>query len=413
MTRTLLLEPFGGMAGDMLLAALCDLGEDAFGLAELERFARSLVPEEVRIELAETHRRGLRAKTLRVVTPESGAPPHRHLSDLLALLERCALSRAGEERAARVLRRLGEAEAHIHGIPLERVHFHEIGAVDTILDVAGAVRAMELLEVERGLAAPPYVGGGTVVCAHGELPVPAPATARLLEGRRLRHGPGGERCTPTAAALLVELFEEWDGQLTEGTFVASGYGAGSRDPDEGPPNVLRAGLLETDGVGAPRTEAWLVECNLDDASGEEVGFLLGELRAAGALEAWSSAVQMKKDRPGALVSALCRSERRAELEAVLFRNSPTLGVRWSRVERTECEREERCVRLRIGDADEEVRVKLRRAPGHGRGHAVGATALDVSPEFDDLARIARASGLPLRELEARVLALVREGQREA
>jgi uncharacterized protein (TIGR00299 family) protein len=403
--KTLLVEPFGGMAGDMFLAALCDLGCEAFAPARLERFARSLVPEALQIEVSEVLRAGLRSTLLTVRTPESQTPPHRHLKDLLELLERCELSPTGKERAGRVLRRLGQAEARIHGVSLERVHLHEVGAVDTLVDVAGAVFALEVLGVERVLATAPFVGSGTLHCEHGELPVPAPATAALLKGRQVRIGPGGERCTPTAAALLVELSDVLEGTL-DLEAEAIGYGAGSREPAEGPPNLLRVTLGTEVARGTRQSgrrigEAWLIECNLDDVSGEELGFLIGELRAGGALETWSVPVQMKKDRPGAIVSALCRRDQREALEEILFTHSPTLGVRWCRRERTESEREEVCVTLETRAGVGEVHVKVRR-------HSQGApTRLDISPEYDDLARLAKRSGVSLRELESQAIELVR------
>ncbi|MAB78936.1 MAG: TIGR00299 family protein [Planctomycetes bacterium] len=403
--KTLLVEPFGGMAGDMFLAALCDLGCEAFAPAGLERFARSLVPEALEIEVSEVLRAGIRSTLLTVRTPESQTPPQRHLKDLLELLERCELSPTGKERAGRVLRRLGQAEARIHGVSLERVHLHEVGAVDTLVDVAGAVFALEVLGVERVLATAPFVGGGTLHCEHGELPVPAPATAALLKGRQVRIGPGGERCTPTAAALLVELSDALEGTL-DLEAEAIGYGAGSREPAEGPPNLLRVTLGTEVARGTRQSgrrigEVWLIECNLDDVSGEELGFLLGELRAGGALETWSVPVQMKKDRPGAIVSALCRRDQREALEEILFTHSPTLGVRWCRRERTESEREEVCVSLETRAGAGEVHVKVRR-------HSQGApTRLDISPEYDDLARLAKRSGVSLRELESQAIELVR------
>ena len=388
--NTLYVEPFGGMAGDMFLAALLDLDDPRFQLAELERLADALVPGEARLAVEETKRGSLRALHLRVRTPESEHAPHRHLSDLLGLIDRAPLGASARGRAGGVLRRIAAAEGEVHGTGPDTVHFHEVGAVDTLVDVCGAALALERLEVERVHASPPLAGSGTVTCAHGEMPVPAPGTAGIMRGLPMSLGGGGERLTPTGAAVLAEFVDAFE---PPGAFrsAAVGYGAGARDPASGPPNLLRVQLGVSAGAGTRRV-AWCLRCNLDDATGEEVGFLLQELRAAGALEAWSEAVQMKKDRPGVVVSALCREDARDELERLCFDHSPTLGVRWARFERTECEREELMVELDGGT----VRVKVRRRPG-----AAVATPLDVSPEHDDLAVLARATGRPLRELERR------------
>ena len=397
MARALYLEPFGGLAGDMLLAALLDLGRPELTLELLSELAEHLVPGEAVLRLESVRRRGLRASWLDVRTPESRHAPHRHLADLEELLARVPLEPATAARAARVLRRIAEAEARIHDVDVEEVHFHEVGAVDTLIDVAGACFALERLGVEQVLASRPYVGGGTVDCAHGTLPVPAPATAELLRGRAFDAGPGGERVTPTGAALLAELAPAG---VAPAGFAAEaiGYGAGSRDPDEGPPNLVRVqlGRLVLPGSeGVARTRVSLVELQLDDATGEEVAFLLEELRAAGVLDAWTQAVQMKKGRPGVLVSFLCREERREELAALVFRHAPTLGLRWSEWERLELARDVVVVALH----GESVRVKRRRGGPPG--------PFDLSPEHEDLARLARRTGRPLRELEAEAIAAAR------
>jgi uncharacterized protein (TIGR00299 family) protein len=392
----LLIEPCGGLAGDMFLAALLDLEDPAFTLPDLERLARALVPERVTLELRTAERGGFRVRTLAIRTDETEDPPHRHLADLLAFVETSPLSAAARARSAGVLRRIAEAEGRVHGVDVEEVHFHEVGAVDTLIDVCGAALALERLGIERVLATTPYVGGGTVRCAHGELPVPAPGTAELLRGLPQRRGPGGERVTPTGAALLAELVERFEPD--EPLVVARhGLGGGQREPAEGPPNFVRVALCRAAGpAGASsKREVWQLECNLDDATGEELAFLAEELRSAGALDAWSVPVQMKKGRPGALVQALARPEARAELERVLFAHTPTLGVRWLRCERVECERTELVVELR-GSA---VRVKRRLRPDGS------ATALDLSPEHDDLAALARRTGSDLRTLEREAVAL--------
>ncbi len=403
MTTTLLVEPFGGMAGDMLLAALLDLADPRFTLADLRALADALVPGEHELRFSETRRGGLRASTLEVRTPESGHAPHRHLPELRALLEGARLPAPVVAGATACLERIAAAEARVHGIPAERVAFHEVGAVDTLIDVCGAALALHRLEVGRARFTPPLVGSGTVRCAHGEMPVPAPGTAELLRGVAHVRGGAGERLTPTGAALLVAFAEPLGaGEALALDAARIGYGAGRADFDEGPPNLVRV-VLGRDEAGAPaRREAWLGEINVDDATGEELGFCLQELRAHGALECWSSAAQMKKDRPAAVLSVLCRDADRAAIERVAFAHTPTLGVRWTRVERTELEREERVVSVR----GRRVRVKVRRRPRAG-GEAPELGALDLSPEFDDLAALARELDVPLRALEAEAIEAAR------
>ena len=378
-------------------------------------------------------RRGaFRARTLEVVTPESEHAPHRHLSDLVALLERTPLQARARERAVDVLTRIARAEAEVHGESIEAVHFHEVGAVDTLVDVVGAVVALERLGVERLVSRPPYVGGGTIRGAHGIMPVPAPGTAAILRGLPHELGVGGERLTPTGAALLAGLVDEF---LTAGSLAftaeAIGVGAGSRDPDAGPPNVVRVqwGASSARARGDGTATVTLLECNLDDTSPEEVGFLLGELRRAGALEAWTQPLQMKKDRPGVLVAALSRPEDRHALEAVCFRHSPTLGVRWSERRRTERPRRRFVVDLAArlealgvapppggpreeGDREWARVLVVERLERSGAGVEPGsASSLDHSPEHDDLAGLARASGLSLRLLTELALREAREGER--
>ena len=395
---TLFIEPFGGLAGDMLLAALLDLGDPRFGVADLEGLAQALVPGEARLTLSRVLRGSIEANHLEVRSPETDHAPHRHLSGLVELLERAELPTRARATALAVLTRIAEAEARVHGISVEEVHFHEVGAVDTLIDVCGVALALELLQVEEVCSSVPITGEGTVRCAHGVMPVPVPAVLELLGGRALDLSGGpGERLTPTGAALLAELAPRFGapGGFRPG---AVGYGAGTRDPQHGPPNLVRVQLGARDAESV-RREAWQLEVQLDDATGEELGLCVGALREAGALDVWTVAVQMKKDRPGVLLDALCRAEQRATLEAVIFENTQSLGLRWSRVERTECERE----LLHVELDGQPVRVKLRRRPAYPGASALGER--DLSPEFDDLAALARSSGASLRELERRAVAL--------
>ncbi len=387
---TLLLEPFGGIAGDMLLAGLCDLGDPRFGLGQLQALAEELVPGEARLSLKKVERGGLRATHLMVETPETGHPQHRHLSDLLGLLERTGLGDQARARSVAALSCLAEAEARVHGSTVEQVHFHEVGAVDTLIDVAGAALGLECLGVQTLLSTAPLVGEGTVRCAHGTMPVPAPAVAELLSGRAQVRGGGCERTTPTGAAILAA----WTEELQPGTCHtggAVGYGAGTADLAAGPPNLLRL-QLGASGVST-RTEAWQLEVNLDDMTPEEVGHAVGALRKAGALEVWSIPAQMKKDRPGVVVTALCRRDRREALEEAVFHWTTSLGLRWSLTERLEAPRT--MVEVQVGGHP--IRVKL-------RGEA--PSPADRAPEHDDVARVAEALGLPLREVRRRAIEAV-------
>jgi hypothetical protein len=376
------------MAGDMLLAALLDLEDERFGLADLRGLAEALVPGESTLSLERTARGSIAAGLLTVRTDETDHPPHRHLADCAALIEGAPLSIEAKRRATSVFRRIAEAEAHVHGTTVDAVHFHEVGAVDALVDICGAALALDRLEVGRVLATPPLLGSGTVRCAHGVMPVPAPGTAEILRGLPALPGGEGERLTPTGAALLAEYVESFD---PPAGFVAErvGYGAGHRDPSEGPPNLVRVQLGQADVAGT--AVVWCAEVNVDDMTGEELGFLMGALRDAGALEAWSAPVQMKKDRPGALVSALVREECREALERAIFTHSTTLGVRWTRHTRTECARET----LEVEVLGHPVRVKRRHRPGTA---GEPARPVDLKPEYDDLVRVAQATGRPLREL---------------
>ncbi len=400
----LFVEPFGGLAGDMFLAALLDLDDPRFSLEALREIAARLVPGEARLEVRRAWRGNLSGTLLDVQTPESNSAPHRGLAELTRLIEAADLGREVGARAVRVLRRIAEAEAEVHGTTVEQIHFHEVGAVDTLVDVVGACYALERLGVDEVLSSVPLAGEGTVRCAHGEMPVPAPATAQLLRGRALALGGGpGERLTPTGAALLAELTLEFG---SPGPFRARalGYGAGHRDPQHGPPNMLRVQLGERGEeqgeparAGAGRATVWQLDVNLDDMSAEEIGYAIARLRRAGALEVWSSPLSMKKDRPGALLSALCRPAARGDIEAEVFEHTSSFGLRWSLHERAECGRRS----LEVEVQGQTIRVKLRERPSYPGRSPLGPR--DVAPEHDDLVRAAEALGLDLRTLRDRAV----------
>jgi hypothetical protein len=396
-TACLLVEPFAGMAGDMFLAALLDLGDPRFELASLRELAQRLVGEGCELVAARAWRGSLSGLHLEVKLLGGVDSSHRGLAECRALIrQRSGLSSASAARAEAVFERIARAEAHVHGCAIEAVHFHEVGAIDALVDVCGAALALERLGVERVFSSQPLVGSGTVDCAHGTMPVPSPGTAEILRGRPFLLGGGpGERLTPTGAALLVELTPGFE---PPGSFAAEriGYGAGTRDFEGGPPNVLRLQLgrvpapAEPPAIGS-RPWVWQLDFNVDDMSGEELGFLVERLRAAGCLEVWTHSVQMKKDRPGVIVTALLRDAARAAVERAAFAHSTTLGLRWSARERSESARESLEVRV-LG---RRVRCKLRRRAQVGGG----LDSFDISPEYDDLAALAREHDLPLREVE--------------
>ena len=394
---TLYIEPFSGLAGDMFLAALLDLKDERFTLERLRDFVRDELGDLCTLEVQTVWRQNLSGLLLDVVPRTDESKVHRGLREIRALLASTRLSERVRSRAESVFVRIAVAEGRVHGCSPDEIHFHEVGAVDTIVDVVLAMQALEWLGVERVLSQVPVTGTGVVKCAHGLMPVPAPAVAELLRGRTVRiEGGGGERLTPTGAALLAELVDAFG---DPGRFTASavGYGAGHKDPAEGPPNLVRVQLGGPDiaadpGAGAPvhaRARVWLLEANLDDTTGEELGLALQQLFSAGALDAWCVPVTMKKGRPGVVLCALAKDAERVGLERVYLDFTPTLGVRSTPWERLECAR--RTVVVEVLGCP--VRVKVRTRP-QGR-----MDERDLSPEHEDLVALAGRSGRGVRELE--------------
>lgn len=296
------------------------------------------------------------------------------------MIEGSALSQPVKERALRLFQRLGEAEAKAHGMPIERIHFHEVGAIDSIVDLVGAAAAVEHLAPERLTCGPVNVGSGRVKMAHGEVPIPAPATAELLRGAPIHGGPGGELTTPTGAVLLAELVDEFV-DLPAMVLEGVGYGLGKKDlPTQ--PNALR---LLRGRTGESRAEVMVVECEVDDLPGEGFGFLMERLLAAGALDVFFTPVQMKKNRPGTLVTLLCRREQLEGLAGLLLSESGSLGCRYYAAARLEAEREILAVPTAFGT------VRIKRARLDGR-------PLAAAPEFEDCRRLALASGVPWRDV---------------
>jgi uncharacterized protein (TIGR00299 family) protein len=323
--------------------------------------------------------------------PKSG---HRGLAEIRELIGAGSLAPAVAARALRLFQRLGEAEAKVHGMSLDEVHFHEVGAIDSIVDLVGAAAAIEHLAPERLTCGPVNVGSGRVHTAHGDLPVPAPATAELLRGAPIYGGPGGELTTPTGAVLLAELVDAFV-DMPPLVLEAAGFGLGRKEVATQPngARLLRgqavAARAEAASEDAPRI--MVIECEVDNLPGEGFGFLMESLFAAGALDVYFTSVQMKKNRPGTLVTVLCRRERLEALAGALLVESGSLGCRYHMAARFEAEREVVEVETAFGT----VRVKRARLDGK---------PLAAAPEFEDCRRLALSLGVPWRDVYRAALA---------
>jgi uncharacterized protein (TIGR00299 family) protein len=305
--------------------------------------------------------------------------------DIARLIDRSALSVDGKARARQLFQRLAEAEAAIHDMPVEQVHLHEVGALDSIIDIVGVVAGMEWLGAAQVVSSPLNVGGGTVRCAHGVFPVPAPATTRLLQGVPVYAGEVLRELTTPTGALLVTSYAERFGPLPAMRVRGVGYGAGDADVP-GYPNVLRLILGDAEAAGAAERIA-VIECEIDDMNPQLFGPLMDRLLAAGALDVYYAPVQMKKNRPGTLVTVIAAPERREDLSAVLFSDTTTIGVRFHEVHRERLDREVRTLETPVGP----IRFKVARR---------GGRIVNASPEFDDCARAAVSRGLPIKDVQA-------------
>jgi len=379
----LYLDCFSGAAGDMLVGALLDLG------GSLEALREDLARLRVAGLAVASERRwqgGLAGTRFLVRADADDEAPRRNLPAILALIEGSGLPDPVVDRASRVFNRLGAAEAKVHGCAIEEVHFHEVGAIDSIADIVGFCALLHRMGATRLVASPVAVGEGFVETAHGLLPVPAMATLELLAGvpiepLALRE----ELCTPTGAALLSTLCEGF-GRDFAMVPRRIGYGLGTRERAS-PPNAVRA--IECDLLEPAGGPVVVLETNLDDATGQELGRLVDLALERGALDAIVLPAGMKKGRPGHLVQLLATVEGAAALEELLLAETPTLGVRRWRAARRTLSRAPRTVGTTLGD----VRVKVAtRLDGSSRG----------APEFDDLARIARERSLPLEEVRRRL-----------
>ena len=370
----------------MILGAFVDLGLPLSGLREA---LGSLAIEYGEVTAERVSRAGVSATKFRVIehaadASTGGAHKHHHLKHIVAAIRRSSLPASGQERAVHLFERLADAEASIHGTPIERVHLHEVGALDSIIDIVGAVYAFEWFGVSDIVASPLNVGGGTVRCAHGVFPVPAPATARLLTGTPIYGNGTMELVTPTGALLLTAYAREF-GPLPPMRIDQIGYGAGDRDPKDAP-NVLRV-LRGERAQSAAEQHVVQIECEIDDMNPQLFGPLMDRLAEAGALDVFYAAVQMKKNRPGTLVTVVAPPDQREAVTAVLFTHTTTIGVRYQEMRRDTLDRKIVTVETPLGS----LRIKV--ASRDGR-------VLNAAAEFDDCARVASERGLPIKDVQA-------------
>jgi uncharacterized protein (TIGR00299 family) protein len=416
--KILYFDCFAGAAGDMILGALLDAG---LPFDALKTALGSLAVEGWDVSVDRVVKTGVTATKFRVhehalVAPAAPVPPaapgapvalakhkHYHLKHIFAAIERSAISEAGKARAIKMFTRLGEAEAAIHGTTLEKVHLHEVGAIDSIIDIVGCVFALEWFKADRIVVSPINVGGGMVKVAHGVFPVPAPATVALLKDAPVySSGIQSELLTPTGALVLTEYATEF-GPVPQMKIERVGYGAGDRELKE-TPNVVRVlvgepsvspeapSVSSVPQAASPKPQApghrvVVLECEIDDMNPQIFGVLMDQLYAAGALEVFYAAVQMKKNRPGTLMTIVAAPERREAMTEIVFRESTTIGIRYQELSRECLDREMVTVKTPVGP----VRFKVARRNGQ---------VVNAQPEFDDLAKLSHERGIPIKDVQA-------------
>jgi uncharacterized protein (TIGR00299 family) protein len=389
-SRILYLDCFSGIAGDMVLGALLDAG---LPFDELKAALGSLAIDGYDISAERVLRAGVSATKFRVIEhpapgtqhPAPSGHPHRHLKSIYNLIDRSGLSADGRARAKELFQRLGEAEAAIHQMPIEKVHLHEVGALDSIIDIVGAVFALEWVGAERIVCSPLNVGGGMVQSAHGLFPVPAPATLRLLRDAPVYSGATQKELVTPTGALLATSYASAFGPMPQMTVETIGYGAGDRD-HSGSPNVLRVVI----GRAAERPagdRVVVIECEIDDMNPQIFGVVMDRLYAAGALEVFYVPVQMKKNRPGTLLTVVAAPDKKPALADVIFRETTTIGLRHFEVDRE-------CLRREIVSIDTPLgAIRFKLAWRDGR-------IVNAVPEFEDCARIAATGNLSVKEVQA-------------
>ncbi|MBK9165682.1 MAG: nickel pincer cofactor biosynthesis protein LarC [Acidobacteria bacterium] len=379
--RTLYFDCFAGASGNMILGALFDLGLDR---DEFERRLSGLRIEGFALKPETVDRSGISSCHVNVIVPE--VESHRHLHHIEKIINEAELSDGVKERAIKIFTLLAEAEARVHGTDVTKVHFHEVGALDAIVDIVGACIGIEMLGVEQFASSKLHVGSGFVTMAHGMFPVPPPAVAELLKGKPIYATEiEGELITPTGAAIIAAVCESF-GTIPEMSVEATGYGAGTREYKDFP-NVLRLMVGEAAEFGKKpakdHDDLVLMETNVDDSTPQVVGFVMERAFELGALDCWFTPVQMKKNRPGVVISVLSSPENRDALLAMLFSETTTIGIRTLQVARVSLERRFETVSTQFG----ECRIKIAMRDGR---------VVNAMPEYEDVRRLALEKDVPFR-----------------
>ncbi|HYX27043.1 MAG TPA: nickel pincer cofactor biosynthesis protein LarC [Pyrinomonadaceae bacterium] len=377
--KTLYFDCFAGASGDMILGALISAGVDPRALIDQ---LQSLGVAGWQIDFEKVDRSGISSTYARVQTAHEHA--HRHLSDILKIIYRSQLKQSVKDRAASIFSRLADAESRVHNQPVEKIHFHEVGAIDAIIDVCGAAIGFDLLGIDEFISSPLRVGFGMAQMAHGRFPIPPPAVAELLKGKPMYAGDiEGEFVTPTGAAIITSVCDRFE-NMPAMKIEATGYGAGSRDP-KGFPNALRVLTGETEDANVSDETLLMIETNIDDMSPQVFGYVIDRALELGALDCYLTQTQMKKNRPGVLVSMLCRLSDRDKFLQLLFAETTTIGARTYEVKRRALARETVTVATQFGEID----VKVVHMNGSVR----------AMPEFDQCRAAATAANVPLRDVQ--------------
>lgn len=379
--RTLYFDCFAGASGDMILGAMVAAGVDP---AVLREQLSRLNVDGFNINFETVDRSGLSATYARVETA-TDQHKHRHLSDIRKIIEGSGVSEAAKKLAIQIFTRLAEAEARVHNEPIDQVHFHEVGALDAIVDIVGAAICFDLLKIDRFVCSPLHVGSGTIQMAHGRFPVPPPAVAELLKGVPFYATDiQGELLTPTGAAIITTVCKEF-GPIPQMKTDVTGYGAGTREYKDFP-NVLRVLLGDTETDGASVERLWMIETNIDDMSPQLLGHVMDRAFELGALDCYFTPVQMKKNRPGVLLSVLCERSEKETLMNLLFTETTTLGLRSYEVHR-------RALRRSI------VRVETQYGPIDVKVAHLDGRVVNEMPEFEQVRAAASKAGVPLKVVE--------------